>query len=81
MLEFSSGMFGADPWKLISTVGTEGVSQMMETAIKGQSPEFDKSYLGVVKDAVAQARRAGFSVILSLQWEGRTGVKPLGWSR
>ena len=42
-----------------------------------QSPEYDKDYLGEVKDAVAQARRAGFSVIVSLQWEGRTGVKPV----
>lgn len=42
-----------------------------------QSPQHRPAYLGELKDAVALARRAGFSVILSMQWQGRTAVKPV----
>ncbi|MFZ5547451.1 MAG: glycoside hydrolase family 5 protein [Pseudomonadota bacterium] len=42
-----------------------------------QSPQHRPAYLGELRDAVALARRAGFSVILSMQWQGRTAVKPV----
>ncbi len=41
------------------------------------SPVHEPGYRDELRDAVAAARRAGFSVILSLQWEGRTGVPPV----
>jgi hypothetical protein len=42
-----------------------------------QSPEATPGYLDEVREAVRMARRAGLVVILSMQWEGRTHVKPV----
>ena len=70
--------YGSTALPLASAIGADVVRlQIGQPFLDPQSPEYDKDYLGEVKDAVAQARRAGFSVILSLQWEGRTGVKPV----
>lgn len=70
--------YAATALPLASAIGADVVRlQIGQPFLDPQSSEFAKGYLGEVKDAVAQARRAGFSVILSLQWEGRTGVKPV----
>jgi len=42
-----------------------------------RSPAYDAAYLDEVREAVAMARSAGLVVVLSMQWEGRTGVKPV----
>lgn len=42
-----------------------------------ESPSYNAAYLGDVRDAVAMARSAGLVVFVSMQWEGRTGVKPV----
>ena len=42
-----------------------------------QSPAYSAGYLDEVRQAVAQARGQHLVVILSMQWEGRTGVKPV----
>ncbi|MEK8032381.1 cellulase family glycosylhydrolase [Ideonella sp. DXS29W] len=63
---------------LARAIGADVVRlQIGQPFLDPQSPEYDKGYLDQVREAVSQARRAGFSVILSLQWEGRTGVKPV----
>jgi hypothetical protein len=70
--------YDATALPLARAIGADVIRlQIGQPFLDPQSPEYDKSYLGVVKEAVAQARRGGFSVILSLQWEGRTGVKPV----
>jgi endoglucanase len=70
--------YAATALPLARAIGADVVRlQIGQPFLDPQSPEFDKGYLSVVKDAVEKARRAGFSVILSLQWEGRTGVKPV----
>ncbi|HJV71824.1 glycoside hydrolase family 5 protein [Ideonella sp.] len=70
--------FDAEALRLARAVGADVVRlQIGQPFLDPQSPQHDPAYLGEVKDAAAQARRAGFSVILSLQWEGRTGVKPV----
>ncbi|WP_374567649.1 cellulase family glycosylhydrolase [Ideonella sp.] len=70
--------YGATALPLASAIGADVVRlQIGQPFLDPQSPEYDKNYLAEVKGAVAEARRAGFSVILSLQWEGRTGVKPV----
>lgn len=70
--------YGATAIELARAIGADVVRlQIGQPFLDPQSPEYDKDYLGEVKTAVAEARRAGFSVILSLQWEGRTGVKPV----
>ena len=42
-----------------------------------RSPAYDEAYLDDVRQAVAMARSTGLVVVLSMQWEGRTGVKPV----
>jgi endoglucanase len=70
--------FDAEALPLAKAIGADVVRlQIGQPFLDPQSPQHDPAYLGEVKDAVAAARRAGFSVILSLQWEGRTGVKPV----
>lgn len=70
--------FDAEALPLARAIGADVVRlQIGQPFLDPQSPQFDPAYLGEVKDAVAAARRGGFSVILSLQWEGRTGVKPV----
>lgn len=41
------------------------------------SPQAAAGYLDDVRAAVEAARRQGLAVILSMQWEGRTNVKPV----
>lgn len=41
------------------------------------SPQFSAPYIEEIKQAVAMARGAGLSVILCLQYQGRTNVKPV----
>lgn len=70
--------FDAEALPLARAIGADLVRlQIGQPFLDPQSPQHDPAYLGQVKDAVAAARRGGFSVILSLQWEGRTGVKPV----
>jgi len=70
--------FDAEALPLARAVGADVIRlQIGQPFLDPQSPQHDLAYLGEVKGAVGQARRAGFSVILSLQWEGRTGVKPV----
>lgn len=70
--------FDAEALPLARAIGADLVRlQIGQPFLDPQSPQFDPAYLGEVRDAVAAARRGGFSVILSLQWEGRTGVKPV----
>jgi hypothetical protein len=70
--------YDAEALPLARAIGADVVRlQIGQPFLDPQSPEHDPAYLGEVKAAVAAARRAGFSVILSLQWEGRTGVKPV----
>jgi hypothetical protein len=70
--------FDAEALPLARAIGADVVRlQIGQPFLDPQSPQHDPAYLGEVKEAVAAARRAGFSVILSLQWEGRTGVKPV----
>lgn len=70
--------FDAEALPLARAIGADVVRlQIGQPFLDPQSPEHDPAYLGEVKQAVEAARRAGFSVILSLQWEGRTGVKPV----
>jgi endoglucanase len=70
--------FGPATMDIARAIGADVVRlQVGQPFLDPQSPQFDAAYLGELKDAVALARRAGFSVILSLQWEGRTGVKPV----
>jgi endoglucanase len=42
-----------------------------------KSPQFEAGYLDDVRGAVRMARAEGLVVILSLQWERRTGVEPI----
>ncbi|MGM9491607.1 glycoside hydrolase family 5 protein [Ideonella sp. YS5] len=70
--------FDAEALPLAQALGADVIRlQIGQPFLDPQSPEHDPAYLGEVKDAVAAARRGGYSVILSLQWEGRTGVKPV----
>jgi endoglucanase len=70
--------FDAEALPLARAIGADVVRlQIGQPFLDPQSPAHDPAYLGEIKDAAAAARRAGFSVILSLQWEGRTGVKPI----
>lgn len=70
--------FGPATLDLARAIGADVVRlQIGLPFLDPQSPQHRPAYLGELKDAVAQARRAGFSVILSMQWQGRTGVKPV----
>jgi hypothetical protein len=70
--------FGPPTLDLARAIGADVVRlQIGLPFLDPQSPQHRPAYLGELKDAVAQARRAGFSVILSMQWQGRTGVKPV----
>lgn len=42
-----------------------------------ESPQRNAGYLDEIRDAVALARRQGFSVLLSMQWQERTNVDPV----
>lgn len=69
--------FGPATLELARAIGADVVRlQIGLPFLDPESPRHDPAYLGELKDAVAMLRQAGFSVILSMQWQGRTGVKP-----
>jgi hypothetical protein len=57
------GRFGADLVRL----------QVSQTALDPKSKGYDPDYRAEVLDGVAQARAAGYSVLVSMQWHGVAG--------
>ena len=68
--------FGAPILERAHSLGADLLRfQVSQVGLDEQSSIYDPEYLGQVLAAVKKAREAGFSVIVSMQWEPPSGLK------
>jgi len=59
----------------IKAYGADTINlKVSQPALDPAGGHYDPAYLKIVSDAVALARKAGLNVIVSMEWEGPTGV-------
>lgn len=75
--ENARAMFGTQLFADVRDYGADLVRyQFSQSGLDPQSPLHDPDYLEEVLDAVRQARDNGFTVIVSMQWQGPSGKLP-----